>query len=306
MANNRKRHKPYSNPSHLTVKVEGDEAVLGLSIEELGLKPDTLALLQNNKFATVMDIARRTEREMFKIQTFNKKHLIEIKGKINAKGVDFLPPIVFEPKPDAQNAKLAESVAEREKSRQNMQGVRQQNSAASRDRRPDRGERNDRNGRGERQDNRLRGDARQPQKPLREKSERPPKVLLPLEEWRKVSKNGKWGFSNGLQTVIQPQFDEVFSFKDGLACVEVDEKFGYINQEGEFVIEPMYECAMSFSEGLAVIFENEKCGYINKQNVKVIDCKFDAATAFESGRAKVKEDGKWGTIAPDGTTLWSK
>lgn len=296
MANNRRRHKPYSNPAAKTVVVEGDPAVLGRAIEELGLATDTLQLLQNNKFITVMDIAKRTEREMFKIQTFNKKHLLEVKSKIGAVGISFLPPVVFEPKAEPIKASGSDDQKPTEQGRQQPgQPPRQK------ERRPEQ------NGK-QRPDNRQnqRADQNGKQAKQQPKPERLPKVELPLEEWRKVSKNGKWGFSNGLTTVIQPQFDEVFSFKDGLACVEVDEKFGYINPEGEFVIEPMYECAMSFSEGLAVVFEREKCGYINKENEKVIDCKFDAATAFENGRAKVKEDGKWGTIAPDGTTLWSK
>lgn len=149
----------------------------------------------------------------------------------------------------------------------------------------------------------TKSEKRTKQKP---QQERRPKVELPVEEWLKISKNGKWGFSNGLTTVIEPRFDEVFCFKDGVACVDDNGKFGYIDTKGDYVIEPKFECAMSFSEGLAVFFEGEKCGYINKEGNVVLPAKYDAATAFENGRAKVKEFGKWSTIDTEGNMLWSK
>lgn len=306
MANNKHRYRPHNSakPNRPPVEVKGDPSVLALNIEELGLFPDTLELLKNNNIVTIYDIAKRTEREMFKIQTFNKKHLLNVKAKINSKGIDFLPPLEKKPaegvsapmtdtagkKPlsDVSAVKKPTAPIKNDKANPNVPKVKpftQDNQKNSEDK------------------NNALNKNNQKQKPQKEKQS---KVELPLEDWKKIKKNDKWGFSNGLRTVIEPKFDEVFSFKDGLACVEVNELFGFIDAEGNFVIEPMYECALSFSEGLAVIFEKEKCGYINKNNERVIECKYDAATAFENGRAKVKEEGKWGTIAQDGTILWTK
>ena len=96
MANNNKsRHRRFAPQ----VEVKGDKEVLSAPIESLGLPEETLVLLKNNRFNTVFDIARRTERDMFRVQTFNKKHLIAVKKAINAKGIDFLP-FVKEEKPD--------------------------------------------------------------------------------------------------------------------------------------------------------------------------------------------------------------
>ena len=98
MANNNKsRHRRFAPQ----VEVKGDKEVLSAPIESLGLPEETLVLLKNNRFNTVFDIARRTERDMFRVQTFNKKHLIAVKKAINAKGIDFLP-FVKEEKPDEQ------------------------------------------------------------------------------------------------------------------------------------------------------------------------------------------------------------
>ncbi|MEG1791456.1 MAG: WG repeat-containing protein [Clostridia bacterium] len=328
MANNKKHFRPHSNTNNrLPIEVKGDKEVLALPIEELGLYPDTLELLKKNNFVTIYDIAKHTERELFRVQTFNKKHLINVKAKIAEKGIELLPQPVYETSRDGapkegldvakvdsvepirpnqrENKSVINANAISKQDRANIKQPKVEQSRAEQkprvDKRPE--------PKNTKFDPKLpKIDSRQLKPDVKQKVFEPklPKVELPLEEWRKITKNGKWGFSNGLRTVIEPKFDEVFNFKEGLACVEVNELFGFINPSGEYVIEPMYDCAMSFSEGFAVIFEHEKCGYINKNNERVIDCKFDAATAFENGRAKVKESGKWGTIAPDGTTLWSK
>ncbi|MCQ2603059.1 MAG: WG repeat-containing protein, partial [Clostridia bacterium] len=103
---------------------------------------------------------------------------------------------------------------------------------------------------------------------------------LPVEKWRKIQKNGKWGFYDGFKTVIPSMYDEVFSFKEGLASVELDEKCGYIDSENNIVIPFDYETAMSFSEGYAAVCKTVKFGYINKQGEVVIPFEYDAATPF--------------------------
>lgn len=87
---------------------------------------------------------------------------------------------------------------------------------------------------------------------------------LPIGEWRKVLKGGKWGYSDGFKIVIPTMYDEIFAFKDGLASVEIDEKCGYIDKDNNVVIPLDYDTAMSFSEGLAMVVKGDKCGYINK------------------------------------------
>lgn len=247
-----------------------------VSVKELGAAENTVALLSKYRIGTVADLVSRTEKDMFKVQGFNKKMLLELKGLLAGKGMEFLP--------DSASVAAKGNVAADDK--RDKQLTRDKASA-----------RDDRNAR--------RGNA-QGAKPTPKKEERPAKVTepLPVEEWRKVQKGGKWGFYDGMKTVIPPMYDEVFCFKDGLASVELEEKCGYINPANEIVIPFVYETAMSFSEGLASVVKNGKCGYIDKQNEEVIPFIYDAATAFEEGEAKVKKDGRWGTIFPDGSVKW--
>ncbi len=287
--NKYKRHRNSQPP----VEVRGDKEVLSSPIESLGLPEETLTLLKNNRFNTVYDIARRTERDMFRVQTFNKKHLIAVKKAINAKGLDFIPYEKTEQKAERQNDKQ-----DKNQPREQNQDVK--NGRRDNEKNPSQAKQHDR----KTQTQPVRQQPSQKKSP--QKEERRPRTELPVEEWIKVSKNGKWGFSNGLKTVIEPRFDEVFCFKEGVACVDDGGKFGYIDTAGNYVIEPRFECAMSFSEGMAVFFEGEKCGYIDREGQVVLPAKYEAATAFENGRAKVKEFGKWSTIDPTGATLWSK
>ena len=120
------------------------------------------------------------------------------------------------------------------------------------------------------------------------------------EEWTKFSRNGKWGIKNLLGKEELPAvYDEIFLFREGLACYEKEGLFGYVNPKGEVVIEPQFECAMSFSEGLACVTKNDKCGYINQNQEVIIPFRYDAGTAFVGGTARVKLDGKWGRITTD-------
>ena len=128
----------------------------------------------------------------------------------------------------------------------------------------------------------------------RTKSAPPPP---PTDKYVKFNKGGKWGFTDRSgKIVIQPEYDEVFNFKEDLCCVEKDEHFGFINREGIEVIPIIYECALSFSEGFACVYKSGKCGYINKENEVVIDFSFDAGTSVENGSCHIKRDEKWGEL----------
>lgn len=241
---------------------------LALPLAGLGVQDDLCGLLSLNGIRTAGDVASRTEKEMYKIQGFNKKMLIALKRALESVGMSFDAEAQPEEKPEQKTAKQQPP-----------------------QRKPERIER---------------VQQAQERKPAKEKEERPrkPAAPLPVEEWRKIQKSGKWGFYDGFNTVIPAMYDEVFFFKEGLAGVELEEKCGFINPENEVVIPLDYESVMSFSEGFASVVKGGKCGYINKDNEVVIPFVYDAATPFEEGEAKVKKDGRWGTLFPDGTVKW--
>jgi hypothetical protein len=116
-----------------------------------------------------------------------------------------------------------------------------------------------------------------------------------------------WSFSEGLglvrrgdtcgyidaagQIVIPLEFYFAEPFSEGLAAVraQMGELFGYIDKTGAWVIEPQFADAGSFSEGLARIKTDAGYGFIDKTGQMVIQPQFDMVTDFSEGLAVVSE-----------------
>ncbi|MDF2922249.1 MAG: hypothetical protein K0R57_1163 [Paenibacillaceae bacterium] len=74
-------------------------------------------------------------------------------------------------------------------------------------------------------------------------------------------------------------------FRDGLALIGKDKKWGYIDSTGEFVIPPKYDWALPFSEGLASVWEGDLCGLINREGEVVLEPKYQHIYSFTNGLA---------------------
>lgn len=91
-------------------------------------------------------------------------------------------------------------------------------------------------------------------------------------------------------------------FRDGLALVQINGKYGYIDTSFNFVISPVYNYATYFSNGLT--FVNycsgwQKCSryFINKNGKILKTIEFDDARGFSEGLAPVKKNDLWGYLA---------
>jgi hypothetical protein len=112
---------------------------------------------------------------------------------------------------------------------------------------------------------------------------------------------GRCGYVNYQgEIVITPQFDVAGNFCEGLAIVQQDGKFGYIGKDGLFVINPQFQKAFDFSEGLALINDGKKWGYIDKTGLYVINPQFDDARSFNEGLAVVGQKKMYGFINKQG------
>ncbi len=150
-------------------------------------------------------------------------------------------------------------------------------------------------------------------------------VVTGKDKWG--SKQYKCGFigPDGV-FAIEPKYERVYDFSEGLAAVQQGELIGYINKTGEMVIEPRFNRAWEFqdglalvtydyhigspkkgfidnqgnivlkvdaynvrpfSDGLAMVHKEHNCGYINKTGKLVIPAKFKRANDFNNGLAPV-------------------
>jgi hypothetical protein len=103
--------------------------------------------------------------------------------------------------------------------------------------------------------------------------------------------------------VIFPRFDHARDFSEGLGCVRLDGKYGYIDGQGNFAISPQFEDADSFCNGRAVVAVEGRYGYIDKTGSWIVTPQFEDADDFWGGRAAVKYGGKWGYIDEQGTLV---
>ena len=64
--------------------------------------------------------------------------------------------------------------------------------------------------------------------------------------------------------------------------------WGYVSVDGQVIIEPTYEQVYGFSEGMAAIKLNNKWGFINTNGTIVIPCEYDNVEAnFKGGKGKL-------------------
>ena len=116
--------------------------------------------------------------------------------------------------------------------------------------------------------------------------------------------------------IIEPVYDKVRGFKNGLAPVCKDKKWGYVNEAGEVVIPLEYRDAEVFSnDGLAPVKSVKLWGFVNRKGEQVIEQKYVITTGgmslfkknvekgFINGLARVKYKKKWGFINTKGELL---
>ena len=112
-----------------------------------------------------------------------------------------------------------------------------------------------------------------------------------------VESNGKWGYIDKNGNIIVPfKYESASLFLEKLAAVKLRGKWGFIDKQDNLVIPLKYEDAWSFFEGLATVKLKGKYGFINKDGNVVIPLKYDDAEPFSEGLAAVEVNGKWGVI----------
>ncbi|MDR1706316.1 MAG: WG repeat-containing protein, partial [Clostridiales bacterium] len=91
-----------------------------------------------------------------------------------------------------------------------------------------------------------------------------------------VIKDDKWGFIDKTGKVVVPlEYDQVYSFSEGLAPVIKDGKYGFIDKTGKVVVPLEYDDVYNISEGLATVMKDDKWGFIDKTGKVVVPLEYD-------------------------------
>jgi len=94
---------------------------------------------------------------------------------------------------------------------------------------------------------------------------------------------------------IEPMFEQAAGFFDGLAAVKMNDKWGYIDEEGDIIVEFIYDRATSLRNGIAMVLKEETdsdgdttSGFwalIDSQGNLLTDFDYTAIGQFEDGVA---------------------
>jgi hypothetical protein len=118
--------------------------------------------------------------------------------------------------------------------------------------------------------------------------------------------NNRYGFLNANGDIaIQPRYAYTYGFSDGLAVVMSGGKYSFIDAKGNTVINAPYKEVSNFNEGLAAVNVNGKLGYINKQGRMVIQPAYENAFGFSDGLAIVAVNGRECFINTNGKVVIS-
>ena len=108
--------------------------------------------------------------------------------------------------------------------------------------------------------------------------------------------------TNG-STVVEPRYDQIGKFNDGIAMVTRSNKTGYVNKSGDEIVPPYYDDAEDFHNSLAIVGEKGKYGVINRNGKMVIPLSYDEIGDFSEGKAAVFNGDKYGYINRSGVIV---
>lgn len=132
-----------------------------------------------------------------------------------------------------------------------------------------------------------------------------------------IDKEGKIAFSFTGGTFSEKELKkeedlakmDIHKFSEDLAAVKQNNKWGYINKNGEWVIPAKYQKVTRFSEGTAAVLQGNEWFFINKKDSILQKDGFVEAKPRRNGKAWVKvklphpsNATGWGLIAFDGNT----
>lgn len=124
--------------------------------------------------------------------------------------------------------------------------------------------------------------------------------------WERLSSNDdKYGFINGDgEQKIAEQFSEAYVFTDGVAAVKMGDRWGAIDKKGNWKIQPVYYDLFPLGEDLYGYLEDSKdeyYGVINTSGKVIAPKQFQDLGSFgDNSLCPVKRDGKWGYMNTKG------
>ena len=91
---------------------------------------------------------------------------------------------------------------------------------------------------------------------------------------------------------------------DILSIKTTDDLYGFVNEKGDWVVQPTFNYLDRFEDGIALAKRNNKWGYVNKLGQEVLPIQYDKAYSFRNGFADVTQGNETFIIDKSGNTLF--
>ncbi len=89
-------------------------------------------------------------------------------------------------------------------------------------------------------------------------------------DWEGYCEGGKWGLIDVKgTTILEPKYNYIDDFHDGLATVVINGKWGYLNTRGNLAIAAKFDAANDFDNGHASVTYRDEAGYIDRSGTFV-------------------------------------
>lgn len=95
-----------------------------------------------------------------------------------------------------------------------------------------------------------------------------------------------YGYANAEKELVIPcEFEDAYSFNDGMALVQKDGKWGYIDTNGNWIIYREFDESFHFyTEGVAEVVQNGKWGLLTKEGDYVFPCEYDSLYCCDAAK----------------------
>lgn len=126
------------------------------------------------------------------------------------------------------------------------------------------------------------------------------------DDWVAVKLKGKYGFFNTKtgKLRISTRYEDVGRANNGdIITVKILGKWGAIDMNEEFVIQPNYDSIYYFIDGVAITRANGQYGLITDKGEVILNNRYEQMQRQGNGRLVTKEDGKFGLIDSDGKVV---
>lgn len=114
------------------------------------------------------------------------------------------------------------------------------------------------------------------------------------------------GFADSTGKVIIPaQYEDVSTFRNGLATVRLNGKYGLINKAGKEILAPEYNSISDYACGVMWLGTDEGYYLINQDGKRVLPDTYEKAFAFTASqdRLPIEKDGKIAFFDPQGNQV---